>query len=265
MQIHHLSRLAVLVKQVNLWVCIRHQITMRFRFDLSGIGDSETSSLGGYFTERSVSEIRAAIDFLQNTYHHKKFVLIGLCSGADDALATAQIDPRVCGVVLLNGYAYTAGKYKFYRFKEFVLPRLFMAEKWVNKIRRLFVGGSKGADLTDAGAANPDAIDREEKAAVIALDDDYRYIPPQAETRKIIEKLTAEGVQLFFVYSGSEYDTYTYEGQLNDMFPGLENTGRVREAYIKEADHTFILKADRDKLCSWVQDWFSTVDFNRRT
>ncbi len=234
-----------------------------FRFDLSGIGDSETSSLGGYFTERSVAEIRAAMDYAQQQFKHKKFVLIGLCSGADDAIATAQVDPRVCGVVLLNGYAYPAGKFKLYRFKEFYLPRIFMLEKWANKFKALLSGRKTKSDLTDTGAASADAIDAEEKAAIIALDDDYRYIPPMAETGKIIQTLSGKGVQLFFVYNGSEHDVYTYQGQLVDMFPELAGDKNVKEAYLKEADHTFVLKADRDKLSKWLQDWFTSSPFNR--
>jgi len=250
---------------VELARTLSRQSIAGLRFDLSGIGDSETSSLGGYFTERSVAEIRAAMNFLQEQYGHKKFVLIGLCSGADDALATAQQDTRVNGVVLLNGYAYPAGNYKLYRFKEFVLPRLLMWEKWVNKIKRSLTGQKSTSELIDAGAANTDAIDSQEKAAVSALDDDYRYIPPKEETGNIIKKLTNDGVQLFFIYSGSEYDTYTYQGQLKAMFPELIDNGRVQEKYIKEADHTFILKADRDKLSAWVENWFDSCEFRRLT
>jgi len=236
------------------------------RFDLSGIGDSETSSLGGYFTERSVAEVRSAMDFLQQRFEHKRFILIGLCSGADDALATAQVDSRVQGVVLLNGYAYPspAGKFKLYRFKEFYLPRLFMLHKWVNKLKRLVAGGNKTSNLTDAAAVNPELVDASEKAAIQALDDDYRYIPPMAETGKIIQALSAAGVQLFFVYNGSEHDTYTYQGQLKDMFPELVGNDRVKEAYLKEADHTFIVKTDRDKLSTWLQEWFAEATFARR-
>jgi len=220
------------------------------RFDLSGIGDSETSSLGGYFTERSVAEIRAAMDFVQQQYQHKKFVLIGLCSGADDALASAQTDSRVQGVVLLNGYAYPFPelKFKLARLREFYLPRVFMWQKWKNKFSRLLGGAGKSNDLTDASAASPNAIDAAEKAAIVA---------------EVIQHLSSQGVQLFFVYNGSEHDTYTYEGQLKDMFPELAGNDRVREAYLKEADHTFIVKADRDKLSCWLQDWFVSSKFER--
>lgn len=234
------------------------------RFDLSGIGDSETSSLGGYFTERSVAEIRSAMDYLQQQYQHTKFVLVGLCSGADDALATAQLDTRVHGLVLLNGYAYQAGKYKAGLFKEFYVPRIFTLDKWKSKLSKLFSASENSQASPAETAANDDTMSAEERASIIALDDDYRYIPPKAETGQLIQALAAERVQLFFVYSGSEYDTYTYQGQLIDMFPELAGSELVKEAYLKEADHTYVLKADREKLSTWLQDWFASSEFARR-
>jgi len=172
------------------------------RFDLSGVGDSETSSLGGYFVDRSVSEIQQAMDYLEKNFGHTHFVLLGLCSGADDSLATAQADPRVCGVVLLNGYA--------------------------------------------------------------ALDDDYRHIPDRLETEQALFKLTEAKTNLLFIYTGSEHDDYTYEGQFFAMFPKLRGSEHVREHYLKQADHTLILQADRDVISSWVVNWFEQSSFVRR-
>jgi len=232
------------------------------RFDLSGVGDSETSTLGGYFTERSVSEIKGAMDFIQSKHGHNRFILLGLCSGADDALATAQEDNRVSGVVLLNGYAYKTGKYPLYLLKELYLPRLFIWEKWKNKLNRL-VGVNSNLSSHENNA-HSDTMTSNERHAIAKLDEDYRYIPPKSHTGKIIDKLTEAGVNLYFIYSGSEYEVYTYEGQLLDMFPAQRNNQRLKESYIKEADHTFILKEDRDKLISWITDWFRDTSFDRR-
>jgi pimeloyl-ACP methyl ester carboxylesterase len=232
------------------------------RFDLSGIGDSESNSLGGYFKERSIVEIKSAMDFLEKKYAHKRFVLLGLCSGADDALATAQKDERVAGVVLLNGYAYKAGYYWLYLLKEFYLPRLLMFDKWQNKFTRLLA-------LIKAKPANRekgnkfDLMTKEEENAVIAMDEDYRYIPPKDEVADIIDTLSRNKVNLYFIYNGSEYDVYTYEGQLADTFPEQRDNPRLKETYIKEADHTFILKNDRDKLIHYLKSWFKETVFDR--
>lgn len=232
------------------------------RFDLSGAGDSEPSSLGGDFRERTIREVTEAMDYVQTHHGKQRFVLIGLCSGADDALVTAQQDPRVVGVALLNGYAYPAGQFKLHRLLKFYLPRLFMWQKLRNRATTLLKGlipGGKGATVTDT-----DSLSDEEKMAVMRLDDDYRYIPPQEETGRILERLCEVEADILFVYTGSEHDTYTYEGQLQAMFPDLSDNRHLQERYIKEADHTLILKEDREKVIRWIGEWFSHSSFSRK-
>jgi len=220
------------------------------RFDLAGVGDSETRSGGGDFAERSIVDVQSAMSYLTETYGHTRFVLIGLCSGADDALATAARDPRVVGTVLLNGYAYRAGQFMLHRVLNFYLPRLLVWQKVRNRLLRL-VGKSV------------DTADKSEVAALTQLDDDYRDIPPIEQTGERIDSLTRNGTQLLFIYTGSEHDVYTYHGQLFDMFPRQRHNPRLREQYIKEADHTFVLRSDRDKLTAWVRSWYSGVPFRR--
>lgn len=189
------------------------------------------------------------MDYLGSNTGHTAFVLIGLCSGADDALATALRDKRVAGVVLLNGYAYRAGQFAVFRFLNFYLPRLFMWQKLRNRLTRLF------------SKQQPD----ERSRASSALDDDYRYIPPKNETAIHIASLTQERTQLLFVYTGSEHEEYSYSGQLFDMFPAERKNIRLRERYLKCADHTLVLKQDRQTLASWILSWYKSVPFDRET
>lgn len=233
------------------------------RFDLSGAGDSEPSSLGGDFRERSIREIREAMDYLQTLHGHKRFVLLGLCSGADDALATSLQDPRVVGITLLNGYAYPAGRFKFHRLLRFYLPRIFMWQKLRN--RAVALAGRVLSRLSDRHEATDTLLSGEEQAALIQLDDDYRYIPPQEQTADMLKRLCEAQTDILFLYTGSEHDTYTYEGQLRAMFPELSDSVHLQERYLPEADHTLILKEDREKLLQWVADWFRQAAFSRRS
>ena len=63
------------------------------RIDLSGIGDSRPLPSGLGFRASSVADVRAAMDQVGGTT--ARFVLFGVCSGADNALAAAEVDPRV--------------------------------------------------------------------------------------------------------------------------------------------------------------------------
>lgn len=243
------------------------------RFDLSGVGDSETSSLGGYFMERSAQEIIQAMDFLQTEFGHRKFVLIGLCSGADDALACAQRDARVSGIVLLNGYCYQAGWFKLARFWRFYLPRLLMVRKLKNGLLRVLKkcqrSHSQSKRLnTDQKSVEPSGeVDDEvgDQLALQQLDDDYRYIPLREETQRQLLSLREAETDMMFIYTGSEHEEFSYAGQFNAMFPALADGRCVTAHYIEEADHTLILKQDRQKVIDLTTQWFLQCRFSRRT
>ncbi|MGQ7845918.1 alpha/beta fold hydrolase [Granulosicoccus sp. 3-233] len=238
------------------------------RFDLSGAGDSEPSSLGGDYRQRPVREVTQAMDYLQAHHGKQRFVLLGLCSGADDALATAQQDPRVVGVVLLNGYAYPAGRFRFYRILRFYMPRLFVWQKLRNgagRLLRRLLPRQPAATAVSTSSASVDVetLTDQERLELLQLDNDYRHIPPQAETAAILQSLCQADTDLLFIYTGSEHDTYTYEGQLGAMFPDLRDDPHLQERYIQEADHTLILKEDRDKVIAWISEWFRQAMFTR--
>lgn len=231
------------------------------RFDLSGAGDSESSSLGGDFQERSVREVCEAMDYLQDQHGHRQFVLIGLCSGADDSLATAQRDPRVVGIALLNGYAYPAGRFRFHRIMKFYLPRLFVWQKLVNRTATLLQ--RLATVLRRNAVPQGDSLSSEEQQALLKLDEDYRHIPHQSETGDILGQLCAARTDILFLYTGSEHDTYTYQGQLQAMFPALRGNRHLSERYLPEADHTLILKEDREQAVQWIGEWFRQSTFSR--
>jgi len=264
-----------------------------FRFDLSGVGDSETGSLGGYFMERSVQEVMQCMNFLQTTYGHKRFILFGLCSGADDALATALQDRRVVGVALLNGYSYKAGWFKLHKVMAFYLPRLMSVSKVRNRLRGLTarISSRFAPEAEDANASSrpraaldPDATDSmvsllksdlkvasgdvvsaEDQAALNALDDNYRYVPPQELMADNLNQLLGQNTDMLFVFTGSEYETYTYQGQLMAMFPTLKNSSLVTEKYIRQSDHAVILEEDRRLVIETVSDWLNVARFGRES
>lgn len=76
---------------------------LALRFDFSGVGDSPARSSGNNLEEGTVRETQEAMDFLERNFRARGFLLLGLCSGADTAFRTACQDPRVVGIVGING------------------------------------------------------------------------------------------------------------------------------------------------------------------
>ena len=75
------------------------------RFDVGGLGDSKIAPGAPerrMYSKDSVGDVKAAMTLLGETHHVRRFVLVGLCSGAYLAFHTCVEDPRVVGQVLLN-------------------------------------------------------------------------------------------------------------------------------------------------------------------
>ena len=82
------------------------------RLDLAGIGDAggegpDLVSDEGQYESWRIDDVRRVLDHLQATAIADRFVLGGLCSGANCALQGALADSRVCGLLLINLFLVT--------------------------------------------------------------------------------------------------------------------------------------------------------------
>ncbi|MFO1378711.1 MAG: alpha/beta fold hydrolase, partial [Steroidobacteraceae bacterium] len=102
------------------------------RVDLSGIGDSEPRSDGLAPLEAALADIRETLDSIAaRNAARTRFVLIGLCSGANHAIITAAADERVVGVALMDPLIPHTARYHVNHF----VGRLFRAQSWRNSLR----------------------------------------------------------------------------------------------------------------------------------
>jgi pimeloyl-ACP methyl ester carboxylesterase len=76
------------------------------RFDFSGVGDSPARSDNPFFERRAVEEVQQAMEWMSRQHGCARFVLIGLCSGAEIAFKTACQDSRVAAAALINAPRY---------------------------------------------------------------------------------------------------------------------------------------------------------------
>jgi len=116
------------------------------RFDLSGLGDSSTGNSTHAIRDRAVLEVKSALDYLQEKHSINKFVLLGWCSGALNAVKTAVFDERVIGTILINLRARHMRRYflrNYFFNKQNILRILskgvnpkFVAKKLINLARK---------------------------------------------------------------------------------------------------------------------------------
>lgn len=201
------------------------------RFDQSGVGDSPT--LPAAAPRRRKIETGAAMDLMRQQAGVTRFVLAGICSGADDAFHLAKDDPRVAGFALFDGLAY---KTKTFWLK-YALPRLASPTKVVQFLNR-----------------------RNENEASV---EDYRDFPPQADARQQMDALVARDARMLFLFTSGAYPYFNYEHQLGDCFGAAGRASQVTVEFWPQCDHTFYLRRDRERMVAtfvaWMQSQFAAV------
>lgn len=210
------------------------------RMDLSGIGDSRALPGRMTFRESSVADIRTALDTLAAGEPGAKFFLFGICSGADNALAAAEADARIAGLILVDPPAYASGQARLRHLagkakgkgNAWSLPARAMR----SALRRVGIGG-RASPGHAAGQAPVGG----------------REMPPIDSYGAQLETLVARGVRILAIYSGALGQRYNHEGQLFEWFPGLR--GKIDCAYFPEANHTFTELSSQESLETLVLRW----------
>lgn len=212
------------------------------RFDLSGIGDSGPRQDRMGRDESMVSETQEAMDSLTASHGVERFVLFGICTGADQAVRVALADERVVGAVLVDGYAYQTP----FHVVRYYLTRLLRPHSWWNVVSlhhpafhaRPTRGHAGSASAPDAGAFPRPGI----------------YVrPPRAEAESRLRTLAERGCRLCFVYTPTT--RFSDASQLGEMFPSLKKHPAIRVEYLKGSNHVFTLLASQEALMRAVESW----------
>jgi pimeloyl-ACP methyl ester carboxylesterase len=204
------------------------------RFDLSTIGDSGGSTDNASREDQVVADAEDAMALLQAQTGCERFVLIGLCSGAQNAHIAARRDPRVIGVVYMDGYGYrTAGFYLRYYAPRVLDPRRLAAALW-RRVRRI---------------SQPKAMPAPPGFTVA--------VPPLEQTRAELSAMLERGQHLLFIYTGGAVGYFNHVRQFGECFGAMARDPRVSVELFADADHTYILAGDRVKLRARIKDWLA--------
>lgn len=210
------------------------------RLDLSGIGDSRSLPGRMTFRESSVADIRATLDSLAGEGDGTEFILFGICSGADNALAAAGVDVRIRGLVLVDPPAYATPRSRL----RHALGRLGGTRGWFHIPLRL--GLSVWRRITKVFKARSSARTGEAHS-------NGRELPPMEEYRRQLNALVQRDMRILAIYSGVLGDRYNHEDQLFEAFPELR--GKIDCAYFPDANHTFTELSAQAALQARVVRW----------
>lgn len=202
------------------------------RFDQSGLGDSPAGEVVSAMRRRL--EANAAMTLVMAETGAERFVLGGICSGADDAFHVAAVESRVCGLLLLDGLAYPTPGYWW----RYLLPRVFDPPRLWQLLRRI-------------GANEPGM-------------DDYRDFPSQSDAVRQLAEMVARDVRVLFLFTGGAYRYFNHRQQLAACLGAAARSPQVSLEHWPDCDHTFYLRRDRARLhraaASWMRAQFGDAD-----
>lgn len=205
------------------------------RFDVSGLGDSEVRKDALNEFERAAQDVREAMDALESRRGIRRFILVGFCSSVDAAHVVAVSDPRVAGVVYIEGYLWrTPGYYLRYPLR--ILSRARWQRMLTLRFPKLF--------------GMPDLKEGREQVYL-------RDYPSVEKFRRDVRDLVVRGVKLLFIYNGGDND-FTHRGQFFEMLGGNDLVGKVQVKFYQDADHTYYLVRDRERLIAELSEWAET-------
>ena len=216
-----------------------------FRFDSSGIGDSGPRKDALPFEESAPRETREAMDLMTKKTGAERFVLMGLCSGADMSYETALKETLVVGIVQIDPYAYRTPKAHLVHFRKHYLPRLTDTA-----VLKRF---AKRQIKKRLGLQQDSATPRDERVEMPAY---VRVFPPQHRITDGLRRLTSRGVRIYCMFTGDE-EAYLYEDQLFDMHPGLDRS-LVEVRYLEQADHIVTDLAIQRDVAKSIASWAAT-------
>jgi pimeloyl-ACP methyl ester carboxylesterase len=212
---------------------------VNFRFDLSGIGDSPARNDGGDALACATRDVTEALDVLGARRAVRRFVLVGLCSGAILAQHVAALDERVAGAVLLDGYGHRTPGYYLRHYA----ARALRWRSWLTAGRRL-------ARAATGRGAGP-------QRATLLSESFFFDFPPPDQARAELTRAVQRGAHLLFLYTGGVADQYlNHRRQFAEMFGQLDaGATPIEVEYLAEADHLFTAHEQRQGLFTRIETW----------
>ncbi len=219
------------------------------RFDFSGIGDSLPRLDNRPFEQSWIDETQEAMDHLERTQGVRRFLLVGICSGAVGSFKAASRDERVRGIVMMNARGFESDA----RWRGHVESRGWMQDYW----RKIFSPASWWRALTGKTQYG--------RLVIVTF---YRFITSIKRPEKhsaVAESLAGQmsdvlwrGVRLLLVVSTGDHSIHYLREIFGERLERLRPRDRVELIEIDGADHTFTQRIHQLRALEAVEQWAVT-------
>lgn len=212
-----------------------------FRFDISGIGDSERRTDNLARDKQQIEDIQVAMDYMESSFNKRQFVVMGICTGADNAHKAMLADTRIVGAVGIDGYYFKTPRYHFNDLKNHKIPMLLKPQAWKSKL-------ASARSYVDKIRGKPTRPNFE------SITIPYRWtMPDRAKTESEYQSFIERDASNLCIFTGSW--PYNYTDQHADAFPDISFGDNMQVLYLEDADHLFPLSKDRELLTDSVSTW----------
>lgn len=217
------------------------------RYDLPGIGDSEGAG-GEQVAQMTLAATSGVLDRLQRMGVARRFVILGICSGADHSLMASVVDPRIVGAVVIDPTTvFSTARHRMNRLLQRV-SRLF-----VPRVLWRLVTGRYGILKRMAAPQEPPMYGLPRAPS---LDD----VTAHTNAVQALRALTSRRVRLYMVMTGHTREVFSYRRQIVDAFPEVEGLPQLlRVERMPWAGHTFGRDRDRQQLIAGVLEWLAAI------
>jgi pimeloyl-ACP methyl ester carboxylesterase len=216
------------------------------RFDLSGLGDSDSPASGASLIGSAIEDVRRALDYLGRSRQATRFVLGGLCAGADYSLIAAFEDSRIVGAILIDPSVERTRRSRIIHH----LRRLRHLATWWQVMRLAHPIWSKSLRRVRSLIVMRAAEAHSERHV-----DGYLAAWSKPQVEQALQAVIDRGLSLMVVFTGGVNQQYNYREQLFDLMPDVNFGGQLQLDFMPDADHSISDGAGRAALLESLGKW----------
>jgi len=213
------------------------------RVDLSGIGESLPGSEVDY--QQSVaSDFEDILSVLEAQLGRVSIVLVGLCSGADNAIRLAPLSERVVGLVLLDPVCEKSESFDKHALKfrlSALSGKLLDFSRYLPWLKRRING------LLRPNAPGEDEVDN------LSL----RDIPTAQQLRSALESVRDRDGKVISIFTEYSLRYYNHLGQLENVMAIEKYDQCCTELFWPHVEHNYPLESHRRQLIDTLSTWAS--------
>jgi hypothetical protein len=194
------------------------------------------------FEKQAIIDVRAAMDAVAQRAGSRRFMIMGVCSGAENGYHTALVDDRIVALSMLDPYHFPTWRTHVNRYLHRAKVRgglIPAAIHWAS----IRLGRMAGKEQEQRWA-----------------EPDFGSIRPLASDYALkLGRLLDRGVKIDIMYSGNFVESYNYAGQFRDVFGRYGIADRLTADYLADMNHMATALHEQRALIARVCAFFRKV------